>query len=413
MELVKSTAVLGLIRRTLNRVDSRLVDHGERVAWLVGNMLDTEGLCTPRERQDLCMLALLHDVGAYKTEEIDQMVQFETEDVWNHAIYGYLFLRDLSPLKDLAPTILFHHLDYQDFHRVDIRCGRQAQIIYLADRVDILLQTSDLTPEEIRGWLRRASGSKFDPAVVALFLEADRRFRLLSPMPEHALNTLLAPVALTESEILSFLKMIVFSIDFRSQFTVTHTVTTTRIAAHTAELLGLSGEEAQQIYYGALLHDLGKIGIPVEILEFPGKLSHQAMGIMRTHVEITEEILCGEVDETVTRIAVRHHEKLDGSGYPQGLCAEELTLPQRVVAVADIVSALGGTRSYKEPFPKEQTLKIVGRMCADGLLDPVVVDTVTTHFDTIMSGVRIHCGPVFQIYERIGREYLALMEQYN
>ena len=68
-----------------------------------------------------------------------------------------------------------------------------------------------------------------------------------------------------------------------------------------------------------MLHDLGKIGIPSEILEFPGKLSPQAMNVMRTHVDLTEIILGDSVTRKVKDIALRHHEKLDGSGYPRGL----------------------------------------------------------------------------------------------
>ena len=103
-----------------------------------------------------------------------------------------------------------------------------------------------------------------------------------------------------------------------------------RDSTSTARILGMSEEQIRQIYYGALLHDLGKIGIPVEILEFPGKLSPQAMNIMRTHVNITEEILGGTIDPAITKIAIRHHEKLDGSGYPRGLKANELTLERCV-----------------------------------------------------------------------------------
>ena len=127
-------------------------------------------------------------------------------------------------------------------------------------------------------------------------------------------------------------------------------MTTTSISYELAKRMGLKGRALSDIYFGSLLHDLGKIGIPVEILEFPGKLSPQAMRIMRTHVELTGLILGPDVEEKIRKIAMRHHEKLDGSGYPLGLTAMDLSLEERIVAVADIVSALAGTRSYKEAF---------------------------------------------------------------
>ncbi len=76
------------------------------------------------------------------------------------------------------------------------------------------------------------------------------------------------------------------------------------------------------------------------------------MKIMRSHVSITEDILGGTIAPDITKIAVRHHEKLDGSGYPRGLTEKELSMEEQVVAIADIVSALLGTRSYKEAYSK-------------------------------------------------------------
>ena len=95
--------------------------------------------------------------------------------------------------------------------------------------------------------------------------------------------------------------MIIFAIDFRSRYTVIHTITTTSISKQLAVLFGFDEAKVDKVRQGALLHDLGKIGIPVEILEFPGKLSPQAMRIMRTHVDITEEIVGGEIEEEIIR----------------------------------------------------------------------------------------------------------------
>ena len=85
--VVNSNNISGLIERTLNYVDPRLVDHGKRVASLVFGMLTVQDKYTPREVQDICILSMLHDIGAYKTEEINRMTQFESEDVWEHSIY--------------------------------------------------------------------------------------------------------------------------------------------------------------------------------------------------------------------------------------------------------------------------------------------------------------------------------------
>ena len=401
-----------LMQRTLNRVDPRLVDHGKRVARLAAGMLDVRG-CAPGERRDLLLLAMLHDIGAYKTEEIDRMLQFETQNIWGHSVYGYLFIRDLSPLAEYAPAVLFHHLDYQKLRWLDTPCGEYAQIFNLADRADIFLENRPGAPrKELYRRLRGASGTRFDPLVVELFLEADARLDLCGTWGEPVdVRSLLGELDLCREQLDTYLRMLIYTIDFRSSHTVAHTLTTTALSWQLGRRMGLSGEDLEDIVYGAMLHDLGKMGIPVEILEFPGKLSPQAMGVMRTHVDITEEIIGGLVGERVARIALRHHEKLDGSGYPRGLTGEELTLPQRIVAVADIVSALCGTRSYKAAFPKEKTLAIIGGMAGEGLIDRDAVMVMCGGYDEIMKTVMEETGPVRAAYRRIQEDYARLMKE--
>ena len=412
MSIVSAEHMSGLIQRTLNYVDPRLVDHGQRVAYIVSCMLRMEGRVTAKEYQDLCFLAMLHDVGAFKTEEIDQMIHFETENVWNHSVYGYLFLRDLSPLRHLAPAVLFHHLNFEHYTRLPVTCGREAQLLFVADRVDILTQTTSLSTKEIKNRIRQCSGKQFDPEVVDLLLRTDEQYHMLERKPVPEMSNFMGPVHMTDEEIETYIKMLVFTIDFRSKHTVTHTVTTDTIATCVAKIMKLDEQSCWAVHHGAQLHDLGKVGIPVEILEFPGKLSPLAMSIMRTHVDLTEHIMGGVVHEAVARVAIRHHEKLDGSGYPRGLTAPDLTMGERIVAVADIVSALSGSRSYKGSFSKKTTLDIVNLASEAGQLDPGVVRVINNHFDEIMRTVRDQAGPVLQIYEGISREYEALMKRY-
>lgn len=114
------------------------------------------------------------------------------------------------------------------------------------------------------------------------------------------------------------------------------------------------------------------------------------------------------MEEKIKRIALRHHEKMDGSGYPESISGKDLTMGERIVAVADIVSALAGTRSYKDAFPKERILSIINKMKEDGLIDKDVVDKVTMDFDEIMEITRNRCQPILDMYHRIQSEYLQI-----
>ena len=110
--MIHQSQIISVINKMLHFVDPRLVDHGERVAYIALEMLKHAKKELPLERTKLFILSVLHDIGAYKTEEIDEMLSFESKGVWSHAIYGYLFLKYLSPLGDESEAILYHHLDY-------------------------------------------------------------------------------------------------------------------------------------------------------------------------------------------------------------------------------------------------------------------------------------------------------------
>ena len=124
------------------------------------------------------------------------------------------------------------------------------------------------------------------------------------------------------------------------------------------------------------MHDVGKIGIPDRILLKPGKLEPEEWRIMRMHAEIGASILSG-ADSDLLRmaeaIALTHHEKWDGTGYPRGLRGEEIPLAGRIASIVDVFDALCSKRPYKDPFPGETSLAVI-RGEAGKHFDPAVVD---------------------------------------
>lgn len=407
--------VAAMIQRALNCVDGRLVDHGLRVAAILDALLEADGSADPATRRAAYFVALLHDIGAYRTEEIDRLVAFETEGVWEHSFYGYLFFKELSPLSAYAEIVLYHHMPDDRFTDQEPAIRFLAQALQVADRVDVLLlDEPDATVDTIARRFERARPGQFSASAVRLFMKAQERFDVLGtlrrgvsePNPLHIVDDPLGTGAAV-----SFLDMLVHVIDFRSRHTVTHTVTTAWTAYELARRMLDDERAAARVYCGALLHDLGKIGIPLSILEKPGKLDPDEMAVMRTHVSLTERILEGCVDDDILHAAVRHHEKLDGSGYPGGLRGEQLNVADRIIAVADIVSALVGTRSYKDAFPKERVLELLGEQSAHGLVDGEAVETMSRDYDGIMERVNRACEPVADAYRRVQDEYAWLIER--
>lgn len=413
MKVIGSGDVISIIRKTLGLVDARLIDHGERVAYMMYKIMQTENVLSSNEMRIRCILGIFHDIGAYKTDEINNMLEFETSDVWNHSIYGYLFIKNMSPLSSRADSILYHHLYYKDFKYVECENYETAQLIKLADRIDVFLSLQGGTLNKSN--VTNNKGTMFSPKWVDLFIEADEKYRVIDKIKSgeyiEELITILNIEEFTSNEINRYLKMLVYSIDFRSEVTVKHTITTMRISLEIAKVLKLSRQDMYDIYYGALLHDLGKIAIPVNILENIGKLSHNDMIIMKSHVSITEDIISNYINSEICNIAVRHHERPDGSGYPRGLSGDELTLNQRIVAVGDIVSALSGKRSYKNPFSKETIIEILTHMSNENKICSEVTNIYISNYDEIMCNTNKSSDLMLNIYRGIRIEYDYLINK--
>lgn len=403
--LINTSGIIEVILCALSKIDPRLINHGERVAY-IATMICKE--CKNRSDFDLSklfVLCILHDIGAYKTNEIDDMFRFETESYFDHTLYGYLFIKNTSHLSEYADAVLYHHTDYSSAIMRASRFANYAQIIHLADRVDILM-SAGITDISV---FRRQAGKQFNPDYVDALFTAEKKHSLSQKIAaggyKQESNDFIQSVEIKISEVMEYLKLLVYAMDFRSPYTVTHTVDTTIISLETGKLLGLSEHDLQVLYIGAFLHDIGKIAIPHSVLEKPGKLTPYEFEIIKRHIPEGEQILRGVVSDEICDIALRHHEKLDGSGYSKGLTSDELTLSQRILAVADILSALSQRRSYKEPFPKEKVISILTGMKNSGQLCPLVIDTVCANYDLILGNMERSHDPIKMIYSNLIDEY--------
>jgi len=411
MRLLKNEKVINIMQKTLNYVDSRLINHGTRVAYLIFKTLKPQNKFDDKQLRDICILAMLHDIGAYKTEEIDKMVIFETVNVWEHSIYGYLFLKYFSPLKELSPAILFHHADCGDLNCIDPSHRELAQLISLCDRADVFLQTSnDLN--EFYEYIKKHRDKKFFSDVIDMFLSANIDFGKIdegiNSDKDFTKTFYETPMSAKEAD--DYIKMIIFSIEFRSSSTVIHTIATACISRILAQLCGFNESDIEKVVTSAMLHDIGKVGIPVNILESPNKLDANEMEIMRTHVDITEKIISENVDEEVKTIAVNHHEKLDGSGYPKKISASDISIFDRILITADIFSALCGIRSYKGVFSKEKIVDILNYMSTQGYIDSNMVSLAINNFEYIVKELEKESQPVIETYNKLNNEYSEILE---
>ncbi len=172
------------------------------------------------------------------------------------------------------------------------------------------------------------------------------------------------------------------AIDARDHLTAGHTRRVTAFAVEIGRVLGWKGQDLELLRYGGLLHDQGKLGVPDEILMKPTELVEWEVQIIQSHAQKTKEIL-NEVRplfprrlRTVPEIAASHHEKLDGSGYPDGIRGSDISPGARIVAVADIFDALTAARPYRTPDPDHVAIEMLKQSAAEGQLDPTVVEAL-------------------------------------
>jgi putative two-component system response regulator len=164
--------------------------------------------------------------------------------------------------------------------------------------------------------------------------------------------------------------------EYKDEDTGAHIKRMSNYSAAVARQMGLNKETVETILYAAPMHDAGKIGIPDKILLKPGKLDAEEWEIMKQHTIIGGSILSGS-DSGFIKLAevitLTHHEKWDGSGYPNGLRGTAIPLAGRIAAIADVFDALISRRPYKEPFPLEKSFAII-REGRGSHFDPAVVD---------------------------------------
>jgi putative two-component system response regulator len=190
---------------------------------------------------------------------------------------------------------------------------------------------------------------------------------------------------------LEVLERLALAAEYRDDDTQEHAWRIGRSCALVALALGLPHPEVELIGRAAPLHDVGKIGIPDAILLKPGRLTDEEFEVIKTHTRIGAEILAGSRSPLLRlaeRIALAHHERWDGRGYPSGLCGEQIPIAGRIVAVADVFDALTHERPYKQAWPVE---KAVGEILSQvgQQFDPCVVDAFSTlDHATLLSRVK-------------------------
>ena len=255
-----------------------------------------------------------------------------------------------------------------------------------AGYIPVLMLTGDATPEAKRGALSLGAkdfvAKPFDASEVLLRIRNLLETRMLYSALEQdngALQTLVkARTEELDNSQIEIVERLAKAAEIRDDDTGRHTHRVARQSALIAEALGVGDRFVELIRRAAPLHDVGKIGIPDSILLKAGRLTTAEMEIVRSHTVIGARLLSGGHSELVKmaeRIALSHHERWNGSGYPQGLSGEDIPLEARIVGLADVLDALTHRRPYRPPSTIDEALSEV--LKERGLhFDPALVDAL-------------------------------------
>ncbi len=385
------------LSKTFDMMSQEVAAHHLYVAYLAFR-LGEELALSQEDKYELVIAGMLHDVGAFSLEERLDLLEFEDNSPGSHALAGYLLLKDFEPFAKVAGYIRYHHRPWRKGAGGESEFGTiplASQILHIADRVAVQIPTQCSSIDdfaEICSNVLSEGDEVFVPDHLSALERLSKKDYVWMEIVSDSVESLLkAQVGLNAGrlsldDLIGFARLFCKVIDFKSEFTATHSSGVAATAAALSERLGFSEDERKMLLVAAYLHDVGKLAIPSEIIEKEGPLTSREERVMRNHVYYTYKILKPvETLELITSWGGLHQERMDGSGYPFGYRADELPLGSRVMAVADVFTALTEDRPYRKGMEKDEAGEVLNEMSRNGELDPPVVSIVMGEFEFINS----------------------------
>lgn len=396
-------SLLNALAKAMNLIDPTIENHHQETAYLAYQIgvemgLETESLHV------IVVSALLHDVGTIVMPLKDSLEEYE-EHRREIARIGADMIRDLEPFDRFAGIIELCQNSYLENMRfaetgpckeklcsgvkID-QCIEVADVIHMADIISALWdEDADILNQipRIREAVERGRGTEFSVRAVDAFHRMSKREFIWM---DFALNPMFLSFFIGDMHDVSLEQAVVLTqlmsriIDFRSSFTAMHSAGVAASAKALAKLAGMSDEDCMKMEIAGNLHDVGKLRVPNEILEKPGKLTDEEFNKVKEHPYYTRLILMDvEGFEEIADWAGFHHEKLNGRGYPFHLDGGFLSLGSRIMTVADIFSAITEERPYRKPMSREQAMRVMWENVERGEICREIVKLLDENYDTV------------------------------
>ncbi|VUT05600.1 HD-GYP domain-containing protein [Klebsiella spallanzanii] len=374
-------SALMLTTRVIQIINPELHLHMQRTALIALELALAAGLSRQQQQTVFCA-ALLHDIGVLGDKRVISSLNAIDNLNDPHQHRGAEMLAELSTLAPILPIIRDHHFS------PDHRGSLEQHIVYFADVFERLLSGDKSAPTYQSDMIDqfRALYQEIDPPLCQTLCQlAQKEHFWLHLNPGHIQRMLeiigpINDVYINIDGLKDICLLIAKIVDTYSSFTASHSLMVGKISRTLAARMNLPELECKKIEIAGYLHDIGKVYIPLKILEKQGELNAEELLQVREHSYMTGEILSAfsELGEIINW-AANHHEKLDGSGYPLHLNQDYLQLEDRIIAIADIFTALTEDRPYRHGMSRQQALQLIETDVINGALDKDVYRVLHQH----------------------------------
>lgn len=382
------------ISKAQDLINPKLSNHHQQVAYLSFRLAEELNLPFTSQKE-IFSAGLIHDIGALSESARLEIVETEALYMNRHAFNGAKLLEGFKPMQNEAGLIRYHHVHWnygQGLFYNGNKVSLGSHIIHMADRTCLKIKPKQniLTQvPSILAYIDKDKDDIFEPSIVDALHKLSKKeyiwLDLISNNPVRKLpHGLFDNLFLNIDDIVDLSIIFSYIIDFRSKFTARHSAGVAHTAHKLAELMSFSPIECKMMLIAGYLHDLGKLAISDELLEKPSKLDQEEFNVMRSHTYYTYQLLKNIPQfETINQWASYHHERLNGNGYPFKIKGSDLSLGSRIMAVADIFTAITENRPYRQGMDDDSAIKILNNMVDNQSIDGNVVSVLIDNFQEI------------------------------
>lgn len=419
MNYIKSKDICFLIRDTLKLIDRNMVIRGERIAYIFYQMLKSKGILEDYELAEYTFLGIIHNIGTLKTGAMRDTFKGEEVEGIPHSIFGYLFMKYLSPFTKENKILLYHHVNYVNMKKIEYEETWVSDYLHLAYNIESFLRIQgkdfDYTMFE------RYVGKRFSKEAYEMLVEAVKRDDIFYNIKNGSylgeLNVIMGDLMFTNEDKQKLVEMLSFCMGLHNENLLTDMVTTICIARELGKHLSLSEIELEILYYAAMLKNIVLVSMPNNLLDKKLKNGKSSTKTMQKHIDMSETIFKDKVDERICKLLVNQYEKSDGSGLPKGLKENQISLSQKILNVSSVMSIVINNNSYNgftsfKMSSSEITL-VIDRLIAEKKYSQVVLKTFKLKHEEILERVHIRQKERLKLYNVISDKYNKIIGNYN